>query len=134
MLRVSDIVRRVRAFSRRSRMAQDLDEEMRLHVELREARLRQASASGDAAAAARRRFGNTLRHRETAMDVWGWRGIETLGQDIRFALRTLMRRPLFATLAIGTMALGIGATAAVFSLVSGIVLRPLPFADPDRLV
>jgi predicted permease len=116
-------------------MAQDLDDEMRLHVTLRQERLEQASpASTDPVTAARRRFGDPLRLREDAMDVWGWRWLEQLGQDVRFGVRTLTRQPAFALAAVGTLALGIGANAAVFSVVSGVVLRPLPFAEPDRLV
>ncbi|HEY7058132.1 MAG TPA: hypothetical protein VH458_16465, partial [Vicinamibacterales bacterium] len=135
MIGPGEIGRRLRALWRRSRMAQDLDDEMRLHVTLRQERLEQASpASTDPVTAARRRFGDPLRLREDAMDVWGWRWLEQLGQDVRFGVRTLTRQPAFALAAVGTLALGIGANAAVFSVVSGVVLRPLPFAEPDRLV
>jgi predicted permease len=68
------------------------------------------------------------------MDAWGWRWLEQASQDVRFALRALTRNPAFALTAVGTLALGIGANTAVFSVVSGVVLRPLPFAEPDRLV
>ena len=59
--------------------------------------------------------------------------VPMLGQDIRFALRTLARRPIFATIVIGTIALGIGANSAIFSVVNGVLLRPLPFPEPDRV-
>jgi predicted permease len=135
MMRPSEIARRVRALWQRSRIAQDLDEEMALHLELRQKRLQDGSLTADAAEiAARRRFGDPLRVREDAMDAWGWRWLEQLGQDVRFGLRTLVRNPGFALAAVGTLALGIGANTAVFSMVSGLVLRPLPFAEPDRLV
>jgi predicted permease len=135
MMRPSEIARRVRALWQRSRIAQDLDEEMALHLELRQKRLQEGSVTADAAEiAARRRFGDPLHVREDAMDAWGWRWLEQLGQDARFGLRTLARNPGFALAAIGTLALGIGANTAVFSVVSGVVLRPLPFAAPDRLV
>src|SRR5215218_7461715 len=135
MIGPGEIGRRLRALWQRSRMAEDLEDEMRLHVALREERLHESAASrGDAAAAARRRFGDPLRLREAAMDAWGWRWLEQLGQDVRFTLRTLTRSPGFALTAVCTLAMGIGANAAVFSVVSGLVLRPLPFAEPDRLV
>ena len=92
-------------------MVSDLDDEMQLHMALRQERLQQASLPAEtAAAAARRRFGDPLRVREDAMDAWGWRWLEQLGQDVRFALRSLARQPAFAFAAIGTLALGIGAT------------------------
>jgi len=132
---LGEIGRRLRALFHRSRVERDVDEEMRLHMALRQERLEQGPlSSADAATAARRAFGNPLRLREEAMDAWGWRWLEQLGQDVRFAVRTLARQPAFALAAIGTLALGIGANAAVFSVVSGVVLRPLPFAEPDRLV
>ncbi|MPZ21134.1 MAG: FtsX-like permease family protein [Luteitalea sp.] len=135
MMRLSEIGRRVRALWRRSRVARELDEEMRLHLALRREQLQKASMPVDAAAAlARRRFGNPLHLREDAMDAWGWRWLDQVGQDARVALRTLTRHRGFTLAAVCTLALGVGATTAVFSVVSGVVLRPLPFADPDRLV
>jgi len=81
------------------------------------------------------RFGNAVRLREEARDVWGWRWLDDLGQDLRFALRTLGRgHRTFAAAAIVTLAVGIGATTAVFSVLSALLLRPLPFPQPDRLV
>ena len=133
MTRLGEIGRRLRALWQRSRMASDLDDEMQLHMALRQERLQQASLPAETAAvAARQRFGDPLRLREDAMDAWGWRWLEQLGQDIRFALRSLARNPGFALTAICTLALGIGANTAVFSVVSGVVLRPLPFAEPER--
>ena len=135
MTRLGEIGRRLRALWQRSRMASDLDDEMQLHMALRQERLQQASLPAETAAvAARQRFGDPLRLREDAMDAWGWRWLEQLGQDIRFALRSLARNPGFALTAICTLALGIGANTAVFSVVSGVVLRPLPFAEPERLM
>jgi len=132
---VGEVGRRLRALWQRSRLERDLDEEMRLHMTLRQERLEQAQLSPiEAATASRRAFGDRLRLREDAMDAWGWRWLEQLGQDVRFGVRTLARQPAFALAAIGTLALGIGANAAVFSVVSGVVFRPLPFAEPDRLV
>ena len=132
---LSQIVRRVRVLARRSQLDGELDEEMRLHVDLREERLRRGGLSPDAAsAAARRRFGDRTRLREQSIDAWGWRWLEDLAQDLRFGARTLVKQPGFAAAAILTLALATGATTAIFSVVNGVLLRPLPFDDPDRLV
>src|SRR5262245_65146589 len=129
-----EILRRIRMLVGRTRFASELDEEMRLHRDLRQDRLQTRLGEDEARMAAARRFGNPLRIREESTDVWGWRWLEHLVQDVRFGTRTLMRSPGFALTAIATLALGIGANAAVFSVVNGVILRPLPFADPDRLV
>ncbi len=78
-------------------------------------------------------FGNTLRLREEARDAWGWRGLDALVQDTRFAWRTLRRTPGFALTAIVTLALGIGVNIGMFSFINGLLLRPL-YADPDNVV
>jgi predicted permease len=79
-------------------------------------------------------FGNTLHLREASRDVWGWRWLDDLGHDIRYALRSLAGYKVFSATAVITLALGIGATTAIFSVVNALVLRPLPFPDPERLV
>ena len=81
-----------------------------------------------------RRFGNDLLLRDRSRDVWGWRWLDDLMRDWQFALRTLWRAKGFTTVIVLTLALATGATTAIFSLVSGVLLRPLPFAEPDRLV
>lgn len=81
-----------------------------------------------------RHFGNTLRLREDAREVWGWMWLDDLARDGRFAWRTLLRTPAFTLVAISSLALATGATTAIFSIVNGVLLRPLPFDDPDRLV
>ena len=80
------------------------------------------------------RFGNARRLREEAHEVWGWGWLDDVARDIQFATRTLRRSPGFATVAIVSLALVTGATTAIFSIVNGVLLRPLPFASPDRLV
>ena len=98
----------------------------------REPAPRDGSAPSDADQPAR--FGNTLRLREEAQDVWGWGWLDNVGRDLRFAARTLRRTPGFASIAVVSLALATGATTAIFSIVNGVLLRPLPFAAPDRLV
>jgi predicted permease len=80
------------------------------------------------------RFGNTLRLREESRDVWGWAWLDNVVRDVRFAARTFVRSPGFAVMAVSTLALATGATTAIFSIVNTVLLRPLPFAAPDRLV
>ncbi len=121
----------------------DVDDELSFHIEMRAEKLRRqglddARARVDAAA----RFGDRKRVRDECIAIddayareittMGW--LESLASDFRVGLRALRKRPAFTAVASLTLALGIGATAAVFSLVDGVLLRPLPFADPSRLV
>jgi len=81
-----------------------------------------------------RRFGNVLRLREESRDVWGWAWLDDLSRDMRYALRSLARAPGFTAVAVLSLALATGATTTIFSIVNGVILRPLPFGHPDRLV
>ena len=100
----------------------------------REEELRQEMAAHRAIMADPRRFGNTRRLREEASEAWGWQWLDNLVRDSRYAVRTLARAPGFAAIAILSLALATGATTAIFSVVNGVILRPLPFGSPDRLV
>ncbi len=132
---IAQLWRRLRALVTRREFEADLEEEMRLHVDLREARLRERGMTPDAARReARARFGHPTRHVERSRDVWGLRGVETAVQDINYALRLLARSPAFTVVAVSALALGIGATTSIFSVVDAVLLRSLPFADPARLV
>jgi predicted permease len=108
---------------------------MQLHVELRAAaHKRQGLEPERAAIAARRRFGNQLRLAEESRDVWGYITLEQTGQDVRYALRRLARRPGWTAAIVLTLAIGIGANASVFALVNAILLAPIAGAEPSRLV
>jgi putative ABC transport system permease protein len=113
----------------------ELTEELRSHLALAtEDRIARGETPEDAAAAALREFGNPLLVRETVRDTWGWTSLEQWVHDVGYGIRALRSAPAFATAAVLTLALGMGANTAMFSLVRAVVLRPLPFAEPERLV
>ena len=127
--------RRLRLLLSRDRATRDLEEEMRLHRELRaEALHRHGRAVDEARSEATRRFGHAIRIAEDSREAWGWVTADAFWQDVRYAARRLRQRPGFTGAVIGILALGTGATTAMFSAVDAAFLRPLPFAEPDHLV
>jgi predicted permease len=124
----------MRWWQRKKRDA-DLERELRSDLELEEEERREGGISEDEVRyAALRAFGNPSLIREQTRATWSWSCLESLARDLRISLRTLLRTPGFAVIAIVVMALGIGANVTLFTVVRGVLLKPLPFQSPDRLM
>ena len=135
MRRLRVLLQRIRGLWRQERLDSDLHHEIADHLEeAAEEYIRQGLSPAEARRAARISFGNVTQteeaHREGRSFVW----LERVGRDARYALRTLWTQPALTVAVVGSLALGIGANAAIFSLLNGLILKSLPVAQPDRLV
>ena len=131
----AELLRRCWFFVRRNRIAAEIAEEMRLHVELRTRRERQAASSAvTAGQRARRQFGNQARLVEESRDQLGFRWLDELVTDLRYGVRMVRRAPLPNAVVILTLAVGIGATVAMFTITDAALFRPLPVRAPEQLV
>jgi predicted permease len=128
-------LRKIKTLFARGRMEREMAEELRLHLEMEAERRRKAGrADPEARAEAARAFGNIASIQERAREQTGWPRLENLGRDFRQAARRLWQSPGFTLIAIITLALGIGANTAIYSIVRGVVQRPLRASEPDRLM
>jgi putative ABC transport system permease protein len=126
---------RIRALRQRETVINDIDREMRSHLELQvEANIRAGMSPDEARVQALRSFGNVNKAVDAAYDVKGGGLLESLTQDVRYGVRMLAKHRAFTAVAVFTLALGIGANTAIFSVVNELLLRPLPYRDADRIV
>ncbi len=132
---LNQLLMRVRMLLFRRTADTQLIEELRFHMEQQIAENRSTGMNEEEArVAALRAFGSPDLVREKTGATWNWNGLDQFLRDLRIAARTLSRTPGFALVAILITALGIGASVAVFTVVRGVLLRPLPFQDSDRLL
>ncbi|HYY97778.1 MAG TPA: ADOP family duplicated permease, partial [Pyrinomonadaceae bacterium] len=125
----------MRLFGGRRKRDEELDEEIRSHLRMatRE-RVERGESPEQAEREARREFGNVALVKEVTRGMWGWPRLEEFARDVGYGLRMMRRAPAFSAVVVLTLALGIGANTAIFSVVNAVLLRPLPFKDPERVV
>jgi putative ABC transport system permease protein len=129
------LMARLRALFRRESVLRDIEEELRVHIEMEtEENIKRGMPPDEARAAALKSFGNPVRNTERGYDIRGGGWLETLWQDLRYGMRMLLKSPAFTLAAILSLAIGIGANTALFSVVNAVLWRSLPYPDAERLV
>ena len=132
---IARLTKWLRSLTRGSKVEQELDEELRYHVERQiEVNVRSGMTAEEARYAALREFGGVAQFQEECRQARTGHWLSGLGKDLRFGLRMLRKNPGFTAAAVATLALGIGANAAIFSLLYSAVLKPLPYPNADRLM
>ena len=128
-------LRKLKALLQRRRLHGELKEEVNFHLDMRErAFVDEGMSPQEARRAARLQFGNVSQTREESRQFWGFRWLDELGHDLRFAFRSFTKNPGSTAAAVLTLALGLGVGTAVFSVVNALLFKPLPYEDPSRLV
>ena len=126
---------RWRIFRTRRGRERELDQEIETHLRMAAAdRMERGEMAGAAALEARREFGNVGLVKEVTRDMWAWASVERLRQDVSYAARVLRNSPGFASIAILSIALGVGANTAIFSVMDAVMLKSMPVRDPDQLL
>lgn len=132
---LGQIRRRLAVFFHRGSFDRELEEEMQSHLAMQaEENCENGMDPGEARHRAMRQFGNATLLRERSAEAWGWRWLDALERDTRYALRTLRRNPGFTAVAVLTLALGLGANMAIFTLIYNVVLRPVRYSHVERLM
>ena len=131
---ISKMARRLLFLSGRKKFESAMDEEMQFHLEMKTREyLRAGMSPEEARAAAMRSFGNVPLLKEDSREVWGWRWLDDLFQDLRFSTRLLAKTPGFTLVVVLSLALGIGANTAIFTLIDAVLLKMLPIRNPEQL-
>ena len=122
-------------FWRRKLREEELEEEIRSHLQMAiRDRMERGESAEEAESAARQEFGNVGLIKETTREMWGWAEVKPIFDDMQYGLRMLRKSPAWTAVMCAVLALGIGLTTAIFSLAYGILLRSLPYPDPERVV
>src|SRR5262249_55134447 len=134
MERLNILMARLRAMFRRESVLRDIEEELRVHIDLEtETNIKRGMAPDEARAAALKSFGELSRNTERGYDIRGGGWLETFWQDLRYGARILLKQPGFTLIAVLTLSLGIGANAAIFTLLHAGLMKNLPVANPEKL-